>query len=152
MRIRSAVAGLLVISSALVVAQQGHDPFVGRWNLRGTGPDTDKVYWLEVTQKGDQLEGRFLNRSAHATPLAWVRVEGKELVFRYGRGEGLPESPVVECGPIYRAHLENGKLIGHHVPGPCNAPASSAGAAAPAAGVAAVAPRPDAGALQGSGT
>ena len=37
---------------------------------------------LEVTQKGDQLEGRFLNRSAHATPLAWIRLEGKALVIQ----------------------------------------------------------------------
>ena len=124
MRVKFTVAALLAVASAVAFALQSQNPFAGRWNLRGTGPDTDKVYRLEVTQKGDQLEGRFLNRSAHATPLAWVRVEGKELVFRYGRGEGLPESPVVECGPIYRAHLENGKLIGRHVPEPCNAPAS----------------------------
>ena len=69
MRIKSTVAALLAVASAIAVAQQGQNPFVGRWNLRGTGPDTDKVYWLEVMQKGDQLEGRFLNRSAHATPL-----------------------------------------------------------------------------------
>jgi hypothetical protein len=133
MRIRSAVAALLVVSSAIVFARQDQSSFVGRWNLRGTGPDTDKVYWLEVTQKGDQLEGRFLNRSAHATPLAWIRVEGKELVFRYGRGEGLPESPVVECGPVYRARLENGKLIGRHVPGPCNPSGATAASPAPPA-------------------
>ena len=138
MRVKFTVAALLAVASAVAFAQQSQNPFVGRWNLRGTGPDTDKVYWLEVTQKGDQLEGRFLNRSAHATPLGWIRVEGKELVFRYSRGEGLPESPIVECGPIYRAHLENGKLIGHHTPEPCNAPASGRGAAAapPAAGAA----------------
>jgi hypothetical protein len=130
MRVKFTVVALLAVASAVVFAQQGQNPFVGRWNLRGTGPDTDKVYWLEVTQKGDQLEGRFLNRSAHATPLAWIRVEGKELVFRYGRGEGLPESPVVESGPIYRAHLENGKLIGHHV----LEPSGRGAAAAPAGG------------------
>jgi len=145
MRIKFTVAALLAVSSAIAVAQQGQNSFVGRWNLRGTGADSDKVYWLEVTQKGDQLEGRFLNRSAHATPLAWIRVEGKELVFRYGRGEGLPESPVVECGPIYRAHMENGKLIGHHVPAPCNAPTSSPGAtAASPAGAGAASAKPPA--------
>ena len=71
MRVKFTVAALLGVASAVGFAQQGQNPFVGRWNLRGTGPDTDKVYRLEVTQKGDQLEGRFLNRSAHATPLAW---------------------------------------------------------------------------------
>ncbi len=154
MRVKFTVAALLAVASAMAFAQQGQNPFAGRWNLRGTGPDTDKVYRLEITQKGDQLEGRFLNRSAHATPLAWVRVEGKELVFRYGRGEGLPESPVVECGPTYRAHLENGKLIGHHVPEPCNAPASGRGAAAaaPAAGGAAKPPAPPAKEIHWVGT
>src|SRR4029450_5595269 len=98
MRVKFTVAALLAVASAVAVAQQSQNPFVGRWDLGGTGPDTDKVYWLEVTQKGDQLEGRFLNRSAHATPLAWVRVEGKELVFPYGRRECLPATPVVESG------------------------------------------------------
>ena len=78
MRIKVTVA-LLAVASAVAVAQQSQNPFVGRWNLSGTGPDADKVYWLEVTQEADQLEGRFLNRSAHATPLAWVRMEGKEI-------------------------------------------------------------------------
>ena len=122
MRVKLTVLALLAAASAVAIGQQGQNPFVGRWNLQGTGPDTDKVYWLEITQKGDQLEGRFLNRSAHATPLAWVRVEGNELVFQYGRGEGTPESPVEACGPIYRARAENGKLTGHHTPAPCNLP------------------------------
>jgi hypothetical protein len=123
-----------LISFALVVAgvtatfgQQ--NPYVGRWNLRGTGPDADKVYWLEVRENGRELEGRFLNRVAHATPLAWVRIENNELVFQYGRGEGGPADPVKACGPIYRARVENGRLIGHHTPAPCVLP----GATAPAA-------------------
>ena len=132
MRLKVTAFALLLGASAVVIGQQ-QNPFVGRWNLRGTGPDTDKVYWLEVTQNGDKLEGRFLNRSAHATPLAWVRVEGNELVFQYGRGEGTPESPVEACGPIYRARAEGGKLIGHHTPGPCALPPRGR-ANAPAAG------------------
>jgi hypothetical protein len=139
MRLKVTAFALLVGASAVLMGQQ--NPFVGRWNLKGTGPDTDKVYWLEVTQNGDKLEGRFLNRSAHATPLGWVRMEGNELVFQYGRGEGTPESPVEACGPIYRARMENGKLIGRHTPAPCNlpprgranAPAAAAATPAPAA-------------------
>jgi hypothetical protein len=131
MRVKVTMVVLIAAASAVLLGQQ--NPFVGRWNLRGTGPDTDKVYWLEVTQNGDKLEGRFLNRSAHATPLAWVRVEGNELVFQYGRGEGTPESPVEACGAIYRARAENGKLIGRHTPEPCNLPPRGR-ANAPAAG------------------
>ena len=127
MRVNLITAALVVIVTAVAVGQE--NPYVGRWNLKGTGPDTDKVYWLEVKANGSQLEGRFLNRSAHATPLAWIRVENGELVFQYGRGEGLPDDPVKPCGPVYRAKAEGGKLIGHHTPGPCVLP----GAAAPPA-------------------
>ena len=121
--ISCAVAVAATMSSGVVVGQQS--PYVGRWNLKGTGPDTDKVYWLEVKENGGQLEGRFLNRSAHATPLAWIRVENNELVFQYGRGEGTPEDPVKACGPVYRARAENGKLIGHHTPAPCVLPGAT---------------------------
>ena len=129
MRAKLIVVALLITAAAAVSAQE--NPFVGRWNLTGTGADSDKVYWLEVTQTGDQLAGRFLNRTAHATPLAWVRIEGKELVFQYGRGEGGPADPVRACGPIYRARVENGKLIGHHTPEPCVLPTSGAAATPP---------------------
>ena len=131
MRTKLTVVLLLVTAVAGVATQES--PFVGRWNLTGTGADSDKVYWLEVTQNGDQLGGRFLNRTAHATPLAWIRIEGKELVFQYGRGEGGPADPVRACGPIYRARVENGKLIGHHTPEPCVLPASGAAVTTPVA-------------------
>src|SRR5262245_39023544 len=117
-------AALVAGVTAVVVGQE--NPYVGRWNLKGTGPDTRKVYWLEAKANGAQLEGRFLNRTAHATPLAWIRVENNELVFQYGRGEGTPDDPVKACGPVYRARLENGKLIGHHTPAPCVLPGGSA--------------------------
>jgi hypothetical protein len=114
----------MVAAAGTIVAQS--NPFVGRWNLRGTGPDTDKVYWLEVTDSGNGLAGRFLNRTAHATPLAWVRIENGELVFQYGRGEGGAADPVRACGPIYRARAEKGRLIGRHTPEPCVLPGAPA--------------------------
>ena len=144
MRMKITLLALLVAASAVVAGQQ--NPFVGRWNLTGTGADADKVYWLEVTQNGDQLAGRFLNRSAHATPLAWVRMEGNELVFQYGQGEGGTADPVRACGPIYRARIDNGKLIGRHTPEPCTLPARGATTAAgqPAPATSAASPRPPA--------
>jgi hypothetical protein len=135
MRVKLSLFALLLAASAGVAAQL--NPFVGRWNITGTGPDADKVYWLEVKQNGDNLEGRFLDRVAHATPLAWLRVEGGELVFQYGRGEGGPDDPVRACGPIYHARIENGKLIGHHTPEPCTLPARGGANVAAAAGRAA---------------
>lgn len=127
MRVKAQTVVLVLAVATAAFGQQ--NPYVGRWNLKGTGPDADKVYWLEVKENGKTLEGRFLNRTAHATPLAWVRIENDELVFQYGRGEGGPSDPVRACGPIYRARIENGKLIGRHTPAPCVLP----GAAAPPA-------------------
>jgi hypothetical protein len=148
MRVILCVGSVLVASAALTAQQS---PYVGRWNLAGTGPDTDKVYWLQVTEEGGQLQGRFLDRTSHHTPLAWIRVENGELVFRYGRGEGGPADPVRECGPIYRARLDNGRLIGSHTPEPCTLPPRAGGRgrvagapAAPAPATAAAAPQPPA--------
>src|SRR4051794_41902056 len=110
MRVRMIVFSVLLAASAALSAQQS--PFVGRWNITGTGPDSDKVYFLEVKQNGAELEGLFLDRSAHATPVSWIRGENGELAWQYGGGgETLPKPA---CGPTYRARLEKGKLIGHH--------------------------------------
>ena len=128
-----------VVLSALVVAAVGvaavgalsaqQNPFVGRWNITGTGPDARGVYFLEVKQVGDHLEGMFLNRGGHATPVAWIKVVDGELQWQYGgNAETLPKP---SCGPLYRAKLEGGKLIGsHETPGvPCPQPPRPAGAA-----------------------
>jgi hypothetical protein len=121
MRVKVTLFALLMASSAVVVGQQS--PFVGRWNLRGTGPDTNKVYWLEITQKDGQLGGTFLDRTAHSLPLYSVKVEGNELVFQKGAGEGTLDDPVRPCGLVLRARLEGGKLVGRHtLPAPPCAP------------------------------
>src|SRR5690349_19702228 len=105
------VAGAMAFTMAGVFAQSAPaSGFTGRWNLRGTGADMDKVYWLEVYEKDGALRGSFLNRSAHATPLYSVKVEGSELVFQLGAGEGTLEDPVRACSLIFRAKLEGGKL------------------------------------------
>lgn len=110
---------ILAIAGALTVIQaRQSNPFVGSWNLTGTAPDTSYVYWLEVTEAGGQLTGMFLNRSGNPNPLAEVRVEGNELVFRGGQ-TGKP------AGPTYRARLEGGRLVGRHtLPPPASSPAA----------------------------
>ena len=141
MRMKLVLFALLLVAPVAVSGQL--NAYVGRWNIAGTGPDTDKIYWLEVKQNGNNLEGLFLDRTAHATPLAWIRVEGGELVFQYGRGEGSTDDPVRACGPIYHARIENGKLVGHHTPEPCTLPPRGTANAAPVAGrAAAPAPAP----------
>lgn len=114
-----AFLGLVIVGIAAVAAmsaQQTASPFVGAWNLTGVAPDTGYVYWLEVKESGGQLSGMFLNRTGNPNPLAVVRVEGDELVFRGGQ-------PAAPTGPEYRARLENGRLVGRHT---LSAPSTSA--------------------------
>lgn len=137
MRMPVALSGLVVgvVSVAAIAGLSAQpNPYVGRWNITGTGADVRKVYFLEVKEAGGALEGRFLDRGGHATPVSWIKVEGGELQWQYGGGaETLPKPA---CGPLYRARLEGGKLVGHHeTPGePCPQPARP--------GAAAAAPRP----------
>lgn len=95
----------IVVLVSQVFAQQS--PFIGSWNLTGTGDDSTFVYWLKVEQGPDGLTGRFLNRTSSPVALGMVKVENGELVFQMGRPDNL-------TGPEFRARFENGKLIGRH--------------------------------------
>ena len=114
----SLVLGAVGVAAVVALSAQ-QNPYVGRWNITGTGADARKVYFLEVKEVGGKLEGLFLDRGGHATPVSWIKVENGELQWQYGGGgETLPKPA---CGPLYRAKLEAGKLVGHHeTPGtPC---------------------------------
>jgi hypothetical protein len=117
---------IALVSAACIVVLQGRpqtSPFLGAWNLTGVAPDNTYVYWLEVKEENGQLSGMFLNRGGNPNPLAEVRVEGDELVFRGGQA-GKP------AGPTYRARLQDGRLTGQHtLPAPG---ATAAGTPAPA--------------------
>lgn len=104
MRITSVLAVLMM--TALLPASAQHQGFLGRWNLTGTGQDSNRVYWLEVTDEGGQLKGRFLNRGGSPVTLASVTVEGGTLVFQ------LPPGRDNKPGLEFRAKLDGGKLIG----------------------------------------
>jgi hypothetical protein len=133
MRAMVIVLSLMAATVGLVAQQNQQSPFVGRWNLRGTGQNANLIYWLEVIQKDGQLHGMFLDRSAHATPVASIAVEGNELVWQKGAGEGLLDAEgnrerIRKCGPIFRARLEGGKLVGSHtLPAPPCEPNPNAG-------------------------
>src|SRR4029079_13306566 len=88
MRVPITLSTLLVAAMAALSAQQAN-PFLGRWNLTGTGTNKDHIYFLEVTEKDGQMRAIFLNRSAHATPVASIKIDGKDLVWQVGAGEGL---------------------------------------------------------------
>jgi hypothetical protein len=108
MRARHLLALLPFVVLTVAVAAQSN-PYLGKWNLTGTGDAAGNVYWLKVEEEGGQLTGLFLNRTGSPGRLAVVKVENGELVFQ-GRGrEGAPG------GPEYRARLENGRLVGYHL-------------------------------------
>lgn len=81
------------------------DDFLGRWNITGTGEDSNAVFWLEVRRDEGKLTGRFLNRGGSPVPLAAIEVTGKELVF-------TTAAPAGRTGQTHRATLQGGKLTG----------------------------------------
>lgn len=104
--------GTILLLSAILLTTaapraQSANPFLGAWNITGTGTDSAMIFWLEVKNDGGKLSGLFLNRTGHPLPLAVVKVENGELIFQ----GGTPEKP---SGPEYRAKIEGGTLVGHH--------------------------------------
>ena len=106
MRLFAILAAAVLINVMLPAAGMQHQGFLGRWNLTGTGQDTNRVYWLEVTEQNGQLSGMFLNRGGSPVPLASIKVQGNELLFQLAPGNNK------QPGAEFRATLEGGKLIG----------------------------------------
>ena len=130
MRVPVTLAAVAVVFT--VASAQQQNQFVGKWEITGTGPDSHKIYFLNVVDKGGQLEARFLDRSAHATPVPWITVENGQLSWQKGNGSDTLPKP--SCGPIYRAKLEGGKLVGsHEEPGSTGFSSADAGAPCPPA-------------------
>jgi 3-keto-disaccharide hydrolase len=96
-----AVAVAWIVQSA--EAQQ--NPFVGRWSLKTTAEPPAYVGWLEVTQDGGQLAGRFSNRGGSPMPVASIQVAGDELVFQPAAGRRGPS-------PEFRARIQGQGLAG----------------------------------------
>jgi hypothetical protein len=109
MRVLRVIVAVLVAATVVsAAAPPQQNPYLGRWNLTGTGDAASYVYWLEVTQQPDgTLTGMFLNRVGNPVRLGIVAIENGELLFR----AGSVDRP---SGPEYRAKIENGKLVGRH--------------------------------------
>jgi hypothetical protein len=57
------LAGSWMMMLVLVCqAQEGIQPFLGKWNMAGDGKLSDHIYWLEVKSTGDKPEILFLDR------------------------------------------------------------------------------------------
>jgi len=100
-----AVLSIVGIASLTGPAAAQQNPYLGKWNMTGTGANSSNIYWLEVSESGGQLTGRFLNRVASPIKVASIAVENGELVFRT-RQDG--SRPPVEG----HARVEGGRLVG----------------------------------------
>jgi hypothetical protein len=107
------IAPILMLTVALAWAaapSAQQNPFLGRWNITGTGADSNVVYWLEVKDEGGKLSGMFLNRGGSPVALAVVKIENGELVFQMPVGRN--NQPVAE----HRARVQGDKLAGKTTP------------------------------------
>lgn len=103
-RHRRRASWLIVLGLAsFTMASAQSNPFVGKWNLTGSGTDAAWVGWLEIVQNGDQLAGSFLNRGGAPAPLATVRVENGQLIFQGAARRAGP-------GPEGRATMQSGRM------------------------------------------
>jgi hypothetical protein len=94
----------MAIAAMVVAIGAQQNPYVGRWNLTGSG-ENGGVYWLEIKDDGGQLTGMFLNRGGSPVKLATVKIENGELFF-----QGAP--PQRGTAPEYRARIRGGTLAG----------------------------------------
>jgi hypothetical protein len=100
---RHFVIAALALGLAVATAIAQQNPYLGRWNIQGTGENSG-VYWLEVKQDGGQLSGMFLDGGGHPLPLAVIKVENGELIFQPTR-QNKP-------GPEFRLKAQGDKLTG----------------------------------------
>ena len=94
-----------MVVAAAITTRADQKAFLGRWNLTGTGTDSDAIYWLELKEENGQLSGMFLNRGGSPVKLAAVEVKDDELVFTTAAPEGQP-------GQTFRAKRKGAGLEG----------------------------------------
>jgi len=101
------VIAAIALACAVAGTSAQQNPYLGRWNLTGTGENSNYVYWLEIKQEGGQLTGMFLNRGGHPLKLGSVKVENGELIF-----QTAPPARGGAAAPEYHARLQGDKLTG----------------------------------------
>jgi hypothetical protein len=102
------LVGIMLLAVAFgAPASAQTNPFLGRWDITATTAKETYPLWLEVREEKGQLVGFFQERTGSVRKLAEIAREGSELVFSTGAParQGAPK-------PVYRAHIEKGKLAG----------------------------------------
>ena len=102
---RHVVIAALALTLAVATAIAQQNPYLGRWNITGTGENSNYVYWLEVKDDGGKLSGLLLNRGGHPLPLPVIRLEKGELIFQPDGGRSGP-------GPEFHVRAQGDKLTG----------------------------------------
>jgi Domain of Unknown Function (DUF1080) len=102
---RPFVIAAIALSLAVASTFAQQNPYLGRWNVTGTGENSGYVYWLEVKQDGDKLSGMLLNRGGHPLPLPVIKIENGELIFQPDGGRSGP-------GPEFHLRAQGDKLTG----------------------------------------
>ena len=97
----------LALLALAVPAQSPNAPFLGKWNITGTGEHSDVVYWLEIKEEGGAVKGRFLNRWSSPYDLPHLSIEDGELKFWNNPREGQVAPP-----QIWSAKVVDGRLVG----------------------------------------
>lgn len=96
------IVSVVLLACAGIITYAQDNPYLGKWDITGTGQNADHVYWLEVKKEGDQLVGYFLNRGGSVTKLPKIAIESGELVF----------SPAESGKAVHHAKVQDGKLLG----------------------------------------
>ena len=81
--------------------------FLGRWDLTLYTPDRQYPSWLELTENGDQLQGRMVGRWGNAHPILNVKIENSVLTFASPKNEEDTPKDMP-----FQAKLVGGKLAG----------------------------------------
>jgi Domain of Unknown Function (DUF1080) len=79
---------------------------IGRWDITVTGSDGIYPNWLEVSNTGDHLTGRFVGRWDAVQPVKSVRFDAGQLEFIIAREGGWPHDL------IFKGKLSDGRLSG----------------------------------------
>lgn len=105
MLLKITLSVVIIIAGGLLAFGAQQNPFLGKWDITGTGANATSVFWLEVKMESGKLSGYFLNRSGSVLKLASIAIENGELVF-------TPATSGNATPVVHRAKVDDGRLLG----------------------------------------
>jgi hypothetical protein len=97
---------LLSVFASTGEAQKA-SPIIGRWDLTVQGADAPYTSWLEVTDAGGKLQGRFVGRFGSARPIKQIEFNDGKLKFSLP-----PQYENMKVDLIFEGKLIGAKLEG----------------------------------------